>query len=94
MTYNALRRDMVGLVLAGLLVLVAVPTAGYAQATGDTSPTGQTVRSSGQVATTDDDDDGMDLGWLGLLGLAGLLGLRRRDPDHVHHVDTRPTTRP
>jgi len=94
MTYNALRRDIAGMVLAALLVLVSAPAQGYAQTTGDT---GQTLgQSSGQVAPAEDDDDGMDLGWLGLLGLAGLLGLRRRDHDHVHRVDTPPrtTTRP
>lgn len=41
-----------------------------------------------------DDDDGMDWGWLGLLGLAGLLGLRRRDHEHHPHVDTTTTRRP
>jgi MYXO-CTERM domain-containing protein len=94
MTYNALRRDIAGIVLAALLVLVSAPAQGAAQTTGDTGQTrGQ---SSGQVAPAEDDDDGMDLGWLGLLGLAGLLGLRRREPDHVHRVDTPPrtTTRP
>lgn len=94
MTYTAARRDLAGLVLAALLIFVTAPAQGYAQTTGDTPPSGQTVQSGGQVAPTDDDDDGMDLGWLGLLGLAGLLGLRRRDHDHVNRVDTRPTTRP
>ena len=93
MAYTTVRRDIAGSVLAALLVLVTVPTEGFAQTTGDTSPSGQTVQSGGQVAPADD-DDGMDLGWLGLLGLAGLLGLRRRDHDHVHRVDPRPTTRP
>lgn len=91
MTYNAVRRDITGIVLAALLVLVGAPTRAPAQATGDTGRMGQ---SGGQVATTEDDDDGMDLGWIGLLGLAGLLGLRRREPDHVHRVDPRPTPRP
>ena len=95
MTYNALRRDIAGIVLAALLVLVSAPAQGEAQTTGDT---GQTLgQSSGQVAPAEDDDDGMDLGWIGLLGLAGLLGLRRREPDHVHRVDNPPprtTTRP
>ena len=94
MTYITVRRDIAGLVLAGLLVLVGLPTQGYAQTAGDTGLSGQTVQSGGQVAPADDDEDGMDLGWLGLLGLAGLLGLRRRDPDHVHRVDPRPTARP
>lgn len=94
MTYIAVRRDIAALMLAGLLVLVGAPTLGSAQTTGDTSPSGQTVQRGGQVAPADDDDGGMDLGWLGLLGLAGLLGLRRRDHDHVHRVDPRPTTRP
>ena len=45
-----------------------------------------------QTTQMDDEEDGMDWGWLGLLGLAGLLGLRRRDRvDHVDHVNT--TTR-
>ena len=93
MTYNALRRDFVGVILAVLLLLVVAPAQLYAQATGETTATGQTVgQSSGQVAPADNDDDGMDLGWLGLLGLAGLLGLRRRDHDHVHRVDTTRTT--
>lgn len=92
MTYNGLRRERAGLVLAALLVLMSTPAPGYAQTAGDTAQTmGQ---SGGQVAVADDDEDGMDLGWLGLLGLAGLLGLRRRDHDHVHRVDPRPTTRP
>ncbi len=94
MTYNVFRRGIGGIVLAALLTLLSAPAQGHAQTTGDT---GQTMaQSGGQVATAaaDDDDDGMDLGWLGLLGLAGLLGLRRREPDHVHRVDPRPTTRP
>ncbi len=94
MTYKVIRRDIAGMLLAALLILVSAPAQGYAQTTGDT---GQTMRQSGgQVAAVDDDDDGMDLGWIGLLGLAGLLGLRRREPDHVHRVDTPPrtTTRP
>ena len=86
MTYKDLRRDVAGMMLAGLLVLVSVPAVGHAQVTGDTGR--QLGQSSGQVATTDDDDDGMDLGWLGLLGLAGLLGLRRRET--VNRIDTRP----
>lgn len=90
MTYKALRRGIPGLLLAALLGLVSAPAHAYAQTTGDT---GQTMgQSGGQVAPADDDDDGMDLGWIGLLGLAGLLGLRRRDPDHVHRVDTPPRT--
>lgn len=92
MTYTDLRRDIARIVLAALLVFVSLPALGHAQATGDTGQ--MTGQSRGQVATTADDDDGMDLGWIGLLGLAGLLGLRRRDPDHVHRVDPRPTTRP
>ncbi|HJR66046.1 MAG TPA: WGxxGxxG family protein [Gemmatimonadaceae bacterium] len=92
MRYNVLHRGIGGIVLAALLMLLSTPAQGSAQTTGDT---GQTMsQSGGQVATADDDDDGMDLGWLGLLGLAGLLGLRRREPDHVHRVDPRPTTRP
>ena len=86
MTYKDLRRDIAGMMLAGLVALVSVPAAGHAQVTGDTAR--QMEQSSGQVATTDDDDDGMDLGWLGLLGLAGLLGLRRRET--VDRIDTRP----
>ena len=55
-----------------------IPSAAHAQAaTGDQTTT----------RMADDDDDGMDLGWLGLLGLAGLFGLRRRD---THHTDTTP----
>ena len=93
MTYTALRRGVAALV-AGLLIVVSAPALGHAQTTGDTSPTGQTMgQNSGQVATDNNEDDGMDLGWLGLLGLAGLLGLRRRDNHEVHRVDTR-TTRP
>ena len=95
MTDKAVRRDITALVLAGLLALVAVPTPGPAQTATDTNVSGQTVQRGGQVAPADDDDDdGMELGWLGLLGLAGLLGLRRRDPDPVQRVDPRPTTRP
>ena len=86
MTYNDLRRDVAGMMLAGFLILGFVPAAAHAQVTGDTAQTmGQ---SSGQVAPADDDEDGMDLGWLGLLGLAGLLGLRRRET--VNRIDTRP----
>ena len=44
----------------------------------------------GAEMTTDDQDDGMDWGWLGLLGLAGLLGLRRREPEE-RHIDTTTT---
>lgn len=40
-----------------------------------------------------EEDDGMDLGWLGLLGLAGLLGLRRKPADHRVDTTTRPTAR-
>ena len=61
---------------------------------GMATPTVVSAQAAGgdQAATrvADDDDDGMDLGWLGLLGLAGLFGLRRRD-NTVHHTDT--TTR-
>ena len=60
----------------------AIPSVVHAQAaTGDQATT---------TRMADDDDDGMDLGWLGLLGLAGLFGLRRREP--THHTDT--TRRP
>jgi hypothetical protein len=92
MTYNAFRRDIAGILLAALLILVSASTPGYAQTTGDTGQ--MRGQSGGQMTPADDDDDGMDLGWIGLLGLAGLLGLRRRDHDHVQRVDTRPTTRP
>lgn len=44
---------------------------------------------SAPAVVEDDDDDGIDLGWLGLLGLAGLLGLRRK-PDTVHTSHTAP----
>jgi MYXO-CTERM domain-containing protein len=37
--------------------------------------------------TTDNDDDGPDLGWLGLLGLAGLGGLLRRERHDDHRRD-------
>ena len=86
MAYKALRRDVTALVLALLLSLVAAPSV-QAQATGETTATGQ---SGGQVAPSDDEDDGMDLGWLGLLGLAGLLGLRRKPDVHVDHATRRP----
>jgi MYXO-CTERM domain-containing protein len=42
------------------------------------------------AAVDDDDEDGMDYGWVGLLGLLGLLGLRRRDHDHTHEVRVDP----
>ena len=56
------------LVIAGLVM----PRAMIAQ-TPATDP------NMTQQQGMDNDDDGMELGWLGLLGLAGLLGLRRRD---------------
>lgn len=76
-----------GLSTAGFASPAAAQTAGDSAA--NTALVTQPVENN--------DDDGMDLGWLGLLGLAGLLGLRRRD-NHVHHTDrvdhTTHTTRP
>ena len=42
---------------------------------------------------TQEQDDGMDGGWIGLLGLAGLLGLKRRDHRHID-TTTHTTSRP
>jgi MYXO-CTERM domain-containing protein len=57
-----------------------IPSVAHAQATtGDQTTT----------RMADDDDDGMDLGWLGLLGLAGLFGLRRRDDRNYTDTTTR-----
>ncbi|MCI0755685.1 WGxxGxxG family protein [Teichococcus vastitatis] len=53
--------------VALLSMLAIVPAAAQ---TGTGPMTGTT--------TTQDDDDGFDLGWLGLLGLAGLAGLAGR----------------
>lgn len=90
MTFNVVRRSIAGLVLMFLLSVVSAPTQIFAQSAGDTAVTAQ---RSGQVIPSDDEEDGMDLGWLGLLGLVGLLGLRRRN--EVHRVDTTTrTTRP
>ena len=92
MTYNALRRYVAGLMVSLVLLLVSATTPVFAQTTGDTAA-GQTMGQRNAQVVPEDDDDGMDLGWLGLLGLAGLLGLRRRE--EVHRVDTTSrTTRP
>ncbi len=56
--------------LAALAIGLAAAMPLAAQTTG--SP-------GGQPATTVQQDDGFDWGWLGLLGLIGLAGLRRRD---------------
>ena len=48
-----------------------------------------------QEDTAEEDDDGMDYGWIGLLGLAGLAGLlgrNRKDRDDVT-VRSTPGTR-
>ena len=47
-----------------------------------------TATDEGAYSTQNEQEDGMDLGWLGLLGLAGLAGLRKR-PEH--HDTTRTT---
>jgi hypothetical protein len=40
-----------------------------------------------RTTTTDDDNDGFDLGWLGLAGLAGLIGLMPRDRNNHDRKD-------
>ncbi|CAM4058815.1 WGxxGxxG family protein [Deinococcus marmoris] len=57
-----------------------------AQDTTTDTPTDTTT--TGTTVTTQNDDDGMDWGWLGLLGLAGLAGLRRPAPTVVHRDQT------
>lgn len=72
-------------VTTGLLTVVAFPL----------SATAQTPANDPNATRTDmmndNDDDGMDMGWIGLLGLAGLLGLRKRDNVDIRHT---PTSRP
>lgn len=69
------------------LVVNVTLAAAFAVA-GAAFPAAVAAQGAGEVGTTpvpvENDDDGMDLGWLGLLGLAGLLGLRRRDGHHHH----------
>ena len=77
------RNDIRRLIGSSILALALVSTGAGAQAT----PAGTGAQGDAQT-TTDNDDGGMDLGWLGLLGLAGLLGLRRKDDHHVTRVDT------
>ncbi|NDV88820.1 LPXTG cell wall anchor domain-containing protein [Aurantimonas aggregata] len=64
---------------AGLLS--ATGTAALAQAT---APDTETV----QPITTQNEDDGFDLGWLGLIGLLGLAGLAgRKRNTHIETVN-------
>ena len=69
-----------------LLVLVCFGAFVPAQPAGDTAAAPATT-------TIDNDDDGINWGWLGLLGLAGLLGLKRREPDTVATTRTANATR-
>ena len=48
------------------------------------------AQNGAAVQNYEEDDDGMDWGWLGLLGLLGLLGMRghKHDHDHVHPAHT------
>jgi hypothetical protein len=54
---------------------------------------GAGTQGGASTQTENNNDDGMDLGWIGLLGLAGLLGLRKREPVRVDRVDTTASTR-
>jgi MYXO-CTERM domain-containing protein len=69
------------IIASGILALALLATGAQAQdpAAGTTGTT---------QTQTDNDEGGMDMGWLGLLGLAGLLGLRKKDDHHVTRVDT------
>ena len=70
------------LVLAfGLASMPALAQDTTTDTTTDTATTDTTM-------TTQNEDDGMDWGWLGLLGLAGLAGLRRKEPTVVHRDQT------
>lgn len=65
-----------------LALLLAVSVLGV----GATSP--YALAQDTDDATTEEEDDGADYGWIGLLGLAGLAGLAgRKKTDHVTHVD-------
>ena len=78
------RRMVQGTALVATMAFMgaATPRAVTAQTPDPNSPA-----TTPQTGIVDDDDDGMDWGWVGLLGLAGLLGLRRRD-DHVDRTDS------
>ena len=73
-------------IASGILALALLATGARAQEPAGAGAPGGT--GTAQTVDTDNDDGGMDLGWLGLLGLAGLLGLRRKDDHHVTRVDT------
>jgi MYXO-CTERM domain-containing protein len=71
--------------------LAIVPLTAPVQAqTQDTAPNTNTYNQrTGDVATTDTEND-FDWGWLGLLGLAGLAGLlpkKRQEPVHYTTQD-------
>ena len=80
MQRNTLRR----LIGSGILALALTASGAQAQAGTGAAGTG----TQGTTETQNEDEGGMDLGWLGLLGLAGLLGLRKKDDHHVTRVDT------
>ena len=64
----------------GLLSLVLTSGAQAQPTAGDDGP----VTSQSEAQRADDNDEGLDMGWLGLLGLLGLAGLiplKHRNPD-------------
>jgi MYXO-CTERM domain-containing protein len=72
--------------------LAIVPLTAPVQAqTQDTAPNTNTYnQGSGDVATTDTEND-FDWGWLGLLGLAGLAGLLpKKRQESVHYTTQDP----
>ena len=75
------------IIASGILSLALVAAGAQAQEPGAGTGTGATGATQTDQGN-DNDEGGMDLGWLGLLGLAGLLGLRKKDDHHVTRVDT------
>jgi MYXO-CTERM domain-containing protein len=75
-----MRKRVAVLLAASILGVGASAPVAFAQDTG---------------ATTEEEDEGTDYGWIGLLGLAGLAGLagRRRRDDVVRRDDATTTRR-
>ncbi|HST90746.1 MAG TPA: WGxxGxxG family protein [Brevundimonas sp.] len=71
-------------------IFLAAGAAAAQAPAGSTDTTGAYADTT--VAPVEEDDDGMDLGWLGLLGLAGLLGLKKRRDDTVRTHPASTTT--
>ena len=90
MKLSNLSKVVSAVAIAASLAIVPLTAPVQAQ-TQDTAPNNNTYnQGSGDVATTDTNDE-FDWGWLGLLGLAGLAGLlpkKRQEP--VRYTNNEP----